>query len=286
VTCGGPVSWCGSRTRPRRRRRSWSRWRRAAAAVRGGSVPAGLARVGDDGSTRWCRAAVDDPGGPVDPARGPRCARRSLTPRRLGRAQAASSMARTAVSGIHGGVDPPTWAHQPRDGPSDLGLDQAARCSSPRWGSPGCSTHTDAAPTTRGWRAGSPRRVQQQERRRRRVLNWPGRGAPSPRTGPASVTSPTVPGLRVVGHVLDRTEDGGGGHHPRDGGEPDREREELRPLPGGRRPAARDDEAGQPCPLLNGDTSTRSSDMTASSPDGGSDTIGLTRSHVASTERR
>src|SRR6185312_6983243 len=63
--------------------------------------------------------------------------------------QAARSIARMAVSGWLIGSTP-TRLTIDVTVPSDSASTHAARCSSPRWGRPGSSTHPDAAPLHSG----------------------------------------------------------------------------------------------------------------------------------------
>src|SRR5580693_578097 len=69
--------------------------------------------------------------------------------RRVRRPQAASSIARIAVSGWLMGSTPTRLTIEVIV-PSASASTQAARCSSPRYGSPGSSTHPDAAPLHSG----------------------------------------------------------------------------------------------------------------------------------------
>src|ERR1700756_2670893 len=79
--------------------------------------------------------------------------------------------------------------------PSPSAATQAARCSSPRCGNPGSSTHPDAAPA----HSGSDGTVSDGGCSIIRAggvwsAKYPGASAVSPTTGPSASTRPTVPG--------------------------------------------------------------------------------------------
>ena len=107
---------------------------------------------------------------------------------------AASSIARIAVSGWLIGSTP-TRLTIDVTVPSASASTQAARCSSPRYGNPGRSTHPDAAPL----HSGNDGVVSDGGCNIISAGGWwsakcPGAMADSPTTGPSATTKPTVPG--------------------------------------------------------------------------------------------
>src|ERR1700757_2793479 len=113
--------------------------------------------------------------------------------------QAASSIARIAVSGWLIGSTPTRLTIEVTV-PSASASTHAARCSSPRCGNPGSSTHPDAAPA----HSGSDETVSAGGCSIIRAggvwsAKYPGERAVSPTTGPSASTRPTVPGTGSSG---------------------------------------------------------------------------------------
>src|SRR5580658_9593281 len=113
---------------------------------------------------------------------------------RVRRPQAASSIAKIAVSGWLIGSTP-TRLTIDVIVPSASASTQAARCSSPRYGRPGSSTQPEAAPL----HSGSDGVVSDGGCSINSAGGWwsakyPGGTADSPTTGPSASTKPTVPG--------------------------------------------------------------------------------------------